>query len=133
MFEVPRTDSRLANKAEVLALLVRPEGAGDRRALAVSVDRLRREPVLHVPFAGRDLVVVTSPDGANRVFEAGGVRFVRLRTDGALEDGRGQAWTVTEHALLPDGHGGVPLPRVPARRAFWFGWHAQFPDTELLR
>jgi hypothetical protein len=24
------------------------------------------------------------------------------------------------------------LARLPARRAFWFGWFAQFPDTELV-
>jgi len=41
---------------------------------------------------------------------------------------------MTEEAFVsePDSHGPV-APRVPARRAFWFGWHAQFPDTELIR
>jgi hypothetical protein len=28
---------------------------------------------------------------------------------------------------------GEPRPRVPARRAFWFGWFAQFPETELVK
>ena len=26
-----------------------------------------------------------------------------------------------------------PAPRVPAQRAFWFGWFAQFPDTTLIK
>jgi len=35
---------------------------------------------------------------------------------------------------VPEGEGGAaPLARLPARRAFWFGWFAQFPDTELVR
>ncbi|HHO49694.1 MAG TPA: hypothetical protein ENK18_02210 [Deltaproteobacteria bacterium] len=25
------------------------------------------------------------------------------------------------------------LPRVPAHRAFWFGWHAAWPETRLAR
>ena len=44
MFEVPATDSRLKNKAEVLVL--RPEVLGGTAPpLAIAVDRLRREPV----------------------------------------------------------------------------------------
>ena len=26
-----------------------------------------------------------------------------------------------------------PKTRLPARRVFWFAWHAQFPDTELVK
>ena len=29
--------------------------------------------------------------------------------------------------------GQVRLPRVAAQRAFWFGWYAQFPETELIK
>ena len=28
---------------------------------------------------------------------------------------------------------GVRRARLPAQRAFWFGWYAQFPATELIR
>ena len=44
MFEVPAADSRLKNKAEVLVL--RPDVIGkDASPVAISVDRLRRDPV----------------------------------------------------------------------------------------
>ena len=77
-------------------------------------------------------MVVTSEQGANRVYDAGDVRFARLLDDGRVADETGRAWQVTEAALVPDGDPGVQRARVPAQRAFWFGWYAQFPDTELV-
>jgi hypothetical protein len=135
MFEVPKTDPRLENKAEVLALLVPPAGVpdvGERRALALSIDFLKRNPVYHHSFAGHDLVVITTPDGANRVYESGASRFARRLSGGRIEDRDGRVWRVEEEALVLEG-GDAARPRVPARRAFWFGWYAQFPDTGLVK
>jgi hypothetical protein len=136
MFAVPGEDERLKNKAEVLALVLRPPGAArdaPRRALALSVEFLRKNPVYQRSFAGRELVVVTTRDGANRAYDAGGTRFARLERGGRVIDERGLSWEVAEEGLLPDGRDEAHKPRLPARRAFWFGWHAQFPDTELVR
>lgn len=135
MFGVPRADDRLKNKDEVLALLVRPPGAGPdaaRKPLAFSVRYLAKNPVHHVSFAGRDLVVITSPKGANRVYDAGPHRFLRL-TGGAVEDTEGRRWRVREGALVSEDQAVPSRPRLAARRAFWFGWYAQFPDTELVK
>jgi hypothetical protein len=137
MFGVPRLDDRLDNKQEVLALSLRPRGAEPeaRMALAISSDFLEREANrLHQrSFAGHELVVVTSDAGANRVYDAGSVRFVeRLAQGDRLRDADGRRWSVTEAALIPEGGSAAPLPRVVARRAFWFGWFAQYPDTELV-
>jgi hypothetical protein len=137
MFAVPESDPRLKNKAEVLGLLLRPAGAepvASHRALALSVEFLRRNPVHQRSFAGRELVVVTSPDGANRAYDAGGTRFARVERNGRrVIDERGLGWEVAEDGLLPDGRDEAHKVRLPARRAFWFGWHAQFPDTELVQ
>jgi hypothetical protein len=127
MFEVPATDSRLRNKAEVLVL--RPEVIGSSRPVAISVDLLRRRPLYTVDAGGRRLTVVSSRDGANRVYESGEVEFVRREPDGTLRDRSGRLWTVTPEALA--GEGGARLPRVAAHRAFWFGWYAQHPNTVL--
>jgi hypothetical protein len=135
MFEVPRTDPRLKNKDEVLGLLLRPPESGSeppRRALALSVEFLERHPLYELSFAGHDLVVVTSRDGANRVYETGGTDLTRVRGDGLLEDAGGDRWRVTEEALVHETTA-ERRARVPARRAFWFGWYAQFPETELVR
>ena len=37
-----------------------------------------------------------------------------------------------EEALVLDDDPSDRRLRVPAPRAFWFGWYAQFPDTELI-
>jgi len=136
MFDVPRTDERLKNKAEVLTLLLRPADSGPgepRRPLAISAQLLKRHPVHHMTFAGHELVVVTSPAGANRVYRlAAGRRFIRLRPDGRLQDAQGASWLVAEDALVAESNG-ERAQRLPAQRAFWFGWYAQFPDTELVR
>ena len=138
MFEVSRTDKRLKNKAEVLTLLLAPSSDSGsastevRRPLALSAQFLRDHPLHHQSFAGRDLFVLTTANGANRVYESAGVRFVRRAPDGRLADSNGVAWRVSEETLESEGDG-RRLPRVPARRAFWFGWFAQFPETELVR
>ncbi len=132
MFAVPRTDPRLRNKDEVLALLVSPPGGGERRALAFAATLLRKQRLVARSFAGRELVVVTTPDGANRVYEAGARRFTSILPDGRLEDAEGRRYTMDEEALRAEDGDPSVLPRLPARRAFWFGWYAQFPDTELV-
>jgi hypothetical protein len=130
MFEVPETDSRLKNKADVLA--IRPEVIGPGApGVAIAVDRLKREPVFGFEAGGRAFVVVTSPGGANRVYERGAFRFVTRERDGRVRDADGRLWQATTDALVSEG--GERLARVPAHRAFWFGWRAQHPDTELYK
>jgi hypothetical protein len=133
MFAVPKTDGRLRNKDEVLALLVEGE------PVAIAVRLLERNPVHVFEAAGRNLVVVTSREGANRVYDlgTGAPPALRMRPDGLLEVGREVPYRMLEEALVPEreadqGRGPLFL-RVPARRAFWFGWVAQYPDTRLLR
>ena len=96
MFQVSRTDSRLRNKDEILA--IRLPG---KRPLAFSAEYLRQHPKLSYTHQGVRLDILTSPHGANRVYRGG--------------------------------HAGEESARVPAYRAFWFGWYAQFPDTVLVK
>ena len=120
----------------MLAVLLKPRGAGpesERRALALSASFLRRHPLHPLTFAGHSLVVLTSRDGANRVYSSEGVTFVRQTSDTTLWDAEGRAWAVAEDALTLQGGQAETRPRIPARRAFWFGWHAQFPETELVQ
>ncbi len=127
MFGVPRLDSRLPNKAEVLALRV-PGSA--REPLAVSADFLRRRPVYHDRIGRVEFVVLTDTTGANRVYASGGRRFVSW--DGAAAvDSDGARWAVSEAALTR--RTGARLARLPAHRAFWFGWYAAYPDTRLVK
>lgn len=132
MFRVPRLDTRLNNKAEVLGVLV-PAVGGGRQAIAFAVAYLARARVHHETVEGRTLVVLTSRRGANRVFEIGPRRIDAWVDDQTVRDVSGGQWRVTEDALLPLVGAGQPMRRVAAFRAFWFGWYAQFPDTILVK
>ena len=130
MFEVPEHDDRLLNKDEVLVL--RPGTGGLARPLAIAATFLAENRVYHVEEAGARLVVITSRQGANRVFEPSGERFVQVAAADRILDASGRAWRVTEDALVLEADPTVTRARVPAQRAFWFGWRAQFPDTLLI-
>ncbi len=92
--------------------------------------------VRHAPLRGEDLIdprlrnEVASRGlvGDTRVYERGSHRFVARSRD-ELADERGRVWRVSEDALV--GPGGERQPRLPGHLAYWFGWFAFFPTTEL--
>lgn len=132
MFDVPTLDDRLDNKDEVVVLLV-SDAAGIRQPLAIATAYLDDNRLIHVDHAERQLVVVTSRNGANRVYDAGEVRFVRQLDDDRVVDERGEVWRVDEAALIAESNSTPPRIRQAAQRAFWFGWYSQFPETTLIR
>jgi hypothetical protein len=131
MFGVSKSDRRLKNKAEVLAVRLEGSGAAPVR-VAIAADLLERNPVYPLEAGGRRLVVVTSREGANRVYEARDTTFTGRERGGRVQDSSGGAWVVTEDALVREADG-ERRARIPAHRAFWFGWYAQFPDTILIK
>lgn len=46
-------------------------------------------------------------------------------------DEQGNTWQVTEDALL--GLDGETAPRLGGHLAYWFGWYAFFPKTQLYK
>ncbi len=80
------------------------------------------DPRLRDEVASRGLI------GETRAYARGAHRF-RAGARDALVDERGREWRVTEEALVgPDSE---RLARVPGELAYWFGWFAFFPTTEL--
>jgi len=132
-FQVPASDTRLKNKAEVLVLTVKAPVGGAAQPVAIVADFLKKTPVFHFEAAGRRLLAVTSKAGANRIYDLRGhdVVFQSTAPSGPLIDTKGRRWVQSEAALTLEGED-VTLPRVVAQRAFWFGWYAQFPETLLL-
>jgi Protein of unknown function (DUF3179) len=137
MFHVSKTDRRLKNKAEVLVM--RPRGDdGVARPVAIAAEFLKKNPVHLFESRGRRFVVLTTPKGANRMYDAGAVRFTKWNGRDRVEDETGTTWRVSEDALELTGGAGLKTGpsghrRVPAQRAFWFAWYAQFPETTLIK
>ena len=128
MFGVPKLDARLPNKAEVLALRSAGKPADQ---LAIAAEFLAANRVYHDRIGSQAFVVLTDPSGANRVYESVNLRFESWDGDSAARDRAGQLWRVSEDKL--SGPGGASLRRLPAHRAFWFGWYAAYPATRLVK
>ncbi|MBT6278407.1 MAG: DUF3179 domain-containing protein [Chromatiales bacterium] len=128
MFQVPANDTRLANKAEVLAL----RSADGSAALAIASAYLLEHTVYQDKLDGTDVVVLTDGGGAHRVYDSSDISFIRFDpADLVATDVNGHRWQADEMGLH---HATLGMrARVPHHRAFWFGWHAAFPHTRLVR
>ncbi len=124
MFKVPGQDKRLLNKDSVVAL--RDESS----QLAIAAKFLAKNPVYSDKLGDQELVVLTNEVGANRVYVSTGVVFKSYDGENIATDDSGTQWTVNESELTA---GTKSLSRLPAHRAFWFGWSSQFPDTRLVK
>ena len=127
MFNVPKLDPRLPNKAEVLTLLA---GRYPSQALAIAAAYLREKPVHRDEVGGQAIVVLTDNSGASRVYASEEVVFNRWDGAQSVVDNAGQTWALSEARLAAAD--GRTLPRLPAHRAFWFGWYSAYPHTRLV-
>lgn len=127
MFNVPELDMRLKNKDEVLGIVL-PEYPD--QSLAIAVEYLSGHQLLHDEIGEMRFVIITDNSGASRVFEANTTRFTDWNGDDILTDERGQRWQLSESRLINDQ--GLELLRLPAHRAFWFGWYSAYNQTRLI-
>jgi len=128
MFNTPFNDKRLDNKREVLAL--RFPAAPDQQ-LAIDTNYLNQNPVYNGRIGAQKFLVLTDKTGANRVYNPGSVNIEKYDGRDTATDSNGNQWSVTEQTLIADN--GSTLDRLPYHRAFWFGWHAAFPETQLIQ
>lgn len=127
MFNTPFQDKRLKNKQEVLALRF---PASPREQLAIDTAFLNKNPLYTDQIGRQKLLILTDATGANRVFNPEDVRFVSYDRDSSVTDSDGSVWRLSEDRL--ESSNGRRLDRLPYHRAFWFGWHATFPQTRLV-
>jgi hypothetical protein len=127
MFTVPALDTRLKNKDEVLGLVFARYPA---QPLAIAVEYLSENPVYHDRVGDLQFVVLTDVSGASRVYDSPDVRFSSWDGNSMAVDADGNVWKLTESALEA-GNGRV-LYRLPAHRAFWFGWYSAYSHTRLI-
>ncbi|MGB3714323.1 MAG: DUF3179 domain-containing (seleno)protein [Candidatus Promineifilaceae bacterium] len=67
--------------------------------------------------------------GEVRAFDRGNGVFTPGEDPDTVVDGAGNPWQVTEEGLV--GPDGVVAPRIAGHLAYWFGWYAFFPNTQL--
>ncbi len=127
MFGVPKLDRRLNNKDEVLGLVA--AGAGFA-PLALASDFLKEAPLYHDSLGEQEIVVFTDRSGAHRVYESSGVEFNDWDQSASAVDTQGIRWTLTE-ARIESADGRI-RNRIPAHRAFWFGWYSAYPHSRLI-
>lgn len=131
MFPVPKTDTRLKNKAPVLALrcLGAQIGSVDK-PIAFESAFLVANPIYHHQYAGVNVVIVTDSSGAHRAYDSGEIIIASIKDDTTVVDNAGMEWNVTTDALVSTAD--QKLRRLPSHNVFWFGWYAQHPDTKLV-
>lgn len=77
----------------------------------------------------RNQVALRGLIGETRAYQRGSHRFSAAKSKDQLSDERGLAWQTSEDALIgPDGE---RLERLPGHLAYWFGWFAFYPGTEI--
>jgi hypothetical protein len=94
---------------------------------------LLRNPVLNDVVAGNTVVLVTDRTSeAVRAYLTSG-RQLRSAQNGRLIDRKtGELFSIEEEYLVNSG-GTVRLARAAGHRAYWFGWYAFFPGTEIYQ
>ena len=134
-FPVWRRSNLLDEKAQVLGLT--DEGS----AKAYPLELLKQQPVVNDSLGDLALVVVTGGDaGGARAYQRGPHRF-NLRSEdsggrvddglGILTDEGGGLWRVEEEALVNIADPPQRLLRLGSHTAYWFGWYAFYPETEV--
>ncbi len=129
-FAVARQSDALDRNTEIYALRI--EG----KAKAWPLELLRAERLVHDALGGKNIVLVADPsDGSVRVYERRNLTF-QVPSEGAplrqLLSESGAGWRLAEDRLIPEA-GGSPLLRIPGHVAFWFGWYAFYPETEIYQ
>ena len=117
--------------AEVFAL--RLNGA----AKAYPLEQILRREIVNDELGGEPLVLVADPEsGAVRAYRRGLETFRKSGASDQLEGSSGGRWAVEEQGLVPidptsEDEGARVYERLGGHVAFWFGWYAFYPQTEV--
>jgi len=132
MFPVWQQSGLLSTKAQVLGLNI------NGQPKAYPLEQLRKEPLVNDSLGGENLVVVTVAEaGAARAYQRGANLFSLaqpMEDDERvviLVDQDDRRWRMEEEALLQIEDPSQQLPRLPSHNAYWFGWYAFYPTTDV--
>ncbi len=116
------------NKREVVALRTRDL----KHPVAIDTVFLAKHPIHHLKVGNDRVVILTNKAGESRVYESSDTQFKSWNGESLLTDAQGKRWQVAE-AQLTHSETQSQLKRYPSHQSFLFGWHAQFPNTQLVK
>lgn len=128
MFTVPKIDTSLKNKDEILS--IRAPKKTDKN-LAISSNYLKKHHIYQSTLDDIPFTVFTDKSGAHRVYFTQGLRFNVYDEGLVVRDENGISWTLEEEKMVSSN--GTVLKRFPSHNAFWFGYKAAFPNVELIK
>jgi hypothetical protein len=102
---------------------------GGRKAYPLRV--LLAKPILNDVVNGSTVVLITDVSSqAVRAYLTQGRRFREGAARSVIDEQNGEVFRVQEEYLVGE-NGKTRLPRAAGHRAYWFGWYAFYPGTEL--
>ncbi|HLA42012.1 MAG TPA: DUF3179 domain-containing (seleno)protein, partial [Aggregatilineales bacterium] len=112
-------------------------------AKAYPLDVIIPEGVTNDTLAGTNIVIITRETPERDFFEPGGAAvraynrgdyvFSQGENRREIIDQDGDAWEITEDALIRTSPDGDELSRLGGHLAFWFGWYSYYPDTLVYK
>jgi len=129
MFTVPKTDKRLKNKQEILAIRLPGETTEN---VAISSKFLKKNNIYQGEIGTKKYTVFTNQTGAHRVYFTEDIEFTAYSTDQLIRDTQENTWKLYENRLEHI-ETKRTLKRLPTHNAFWFGYKAAFPDVKLIK
>ncbi|MDY8138210.1 DUF3179 domain-containing protein [Aquimarina sp. 2201CG5-10] len=129
MFSVSTKDTRLKNKQEILAIRLPAETDEN---IAISSKFLRKHKIHTGVINTKNFTVFTDKSGAHRVYFTKNVQFNSYDKKTLAKDENGTTWELQEN-ILKNTITGETLKRLPTHNAFWFGYHAAFPEATLIK
>ena len=137
MFPVPTQNDALPLKQRIFGLTF------GNQARAYPHATLSQTPTLNDTIGPQNLVIITLNNNTPRAYNRANLKFHPTLQDEAriqdqtpinetrLQDQTGQQWQISETALINTANPSQRLDRLPSRDAYWFGWFAFYPHTEI--
>ena len=129
MFNTPIKDTKLRNKQEILAIRLPDE---TDETIAIASNYLKRKTIFKHTINNQQFTVFTDKSGAHRVYLTQEFAFKAYDRKSTITDIKGGLWNLTED-YLEHKTTGQKLERLHSFNAFWFGFKAAFPDTQLIK
>ncbi len=129
MFMIPKKDTRLKNKQEILAIRLPSE---TDQNIAISSKFLKKNNIYKGTINNLNFTVFTDKSGAHRVYFTKNLEFKSYDKGALATTENGDIWKLHENHL-ENSTTKEKLDRLPTHNAFWFGYQAAFPGVQLIK